>query len=281
MKLGALIISLGGYSSLSSSSVSAFTFVRSQPPPRQPLALHVASSNKVTLTFSVDYTVVSDPVPADRKEDFLRAFETNEICLSLLSSGGKRKVEESTLSPVLERYWDEIIKSQKTSPRFVRMDDSRVFLIDTDSKFPGITLFSTVCNGCTLVRDAAGRPTYEVLLLAEKQTVSGAAPVVWLFNKLTGKSKEDGKEFLKTTNEVSSVASIVESGDSVALQFVVDAKIYVVFPKSFMKILPASKEKMEEQGSASMRTTIVKDVDDAVAGAVQAFLVQKALTVDP
>lgn len=157
----------------------------------------------------------------------------------------------------------------------MRKDDSRLFLIDTDSKFPGLTLFSTVCNGCNLVRDTAGRPKYEFILLAEKQSASGAAPVVWLFNKMTGKSKESQEEFLKTTNEVKSVASIVDSGDSVALKFVVDVKIYVVFPKSLMKILPASKEKMEEQGSASVRSSIVNDVDNAVAGAVKAYLVQE------
>lgn len=270
MKVGALV-------SLGYCSLSANAFVLRTQSSRQPLALQLVD-NKETLTFSVEYTVISDPISVDRKEEFLELFETNEICQSLLSSGGKRKVQESPLSPVFESYWDDI--SQTTHPLFVRGGDSSLFFTDTDSKFPGVTLFSTVCNGCNLIRDVAGRPKYEFLLLAEKQSVSGAAPVVWLFNKLTGRSKESKEEFLKTSNEVKSVASIVDSGDSVALKFVVDAKIFVVFPKSLMKILPTSKEKMEEQGSASMRSTIVRDVDDAVAGAVNTFLKQKSLAPD-
>ncbi|GAX12985.1 hypothetical protein FisN_2Hh475 [Fistulifera solaris] len=245
---------------------------------RPSTALQLAANNQETLTFSVDYKLTSEPIPVDRKQEFLELFETNEICLSLLSSGGKRKVEEGTLSTVFKGYWDDICR--KTPSLSQRNSDSRLFLTDTDSKFPGLTLFSTVCNGCTLVRDSAGRPKYEFLLLAEKQSVSGAAPVVWLFNKLTGRSKESENDFLKTSNEVKSSASVVDSGDSVALQFEVDAKIYVVFPKTLLNILPTSKEKMEEQGSASMRSAIVRDVDNAVAGAVNTFLQQKSLASD-
>ncbi|GAX10945.1 hypothetical protein FisN_2Lh475 [Fistulifera solaris] len=257
------------------SSGTANAFVVSTQ--RSSTALHLAA-NQETLTFSVDYKMTSEPIPVDRKQEFLELFETNEICLSLLSSGGKRKVEEGTLSPVFEGYWDDIC--QKTPSFSKRSSDSRLFLTDTDSKFPGLTLFSTVCNGCNLVRDTTGRPKYEFLLLAEKQSVSGAAPVVWLFNKLTGRSKESKDDFLKTSNEIKSSASIVDSGDSLALQFEVCAKIYVVFPKTLLNILPTSKEKMEEQGSASMRSAIVRDVDNAVAGAVSTFLQQKSMTAD-
>lgn len=250
-----LLVWLGCY------SLSANAFLTLQTHPRHALTL---AETKETLTFSVDYTLISDPIPAERKEEFLNLFQTNEICKSLLSAGGKRNVRESTLSPVFERYWDEI------SPG--RDADSKLFFTDTDSKFPGLTLLSTICNGCNLVQDEAGRPKYEFVVLAEKQSVSGAPPVVWLFNKLTGDSRKNSGDFQKTVNAITSVASIVDCGDSIALQFVVDVKIYVVFPRSLLKILPTSKEKMEEQGSASMRAAIVKDIDDAVAGTVNAFL---------
>jgi hypothetical protein len=268
-KLG-ILFTLSCYSS---GTANAFIFSTTRPS----TALQLAA-NQETLTFSVDYTLTSEPIPVERKQDFPEFFKTNEVCLSLLSSGGKRRVEEGTLSPVFEGYWDDIC--QKTQSLSQRTSDSRLFLTDTDSKFPGLTLFSTVCNGCNLVRDGAGRAKYEFLLLAEKQSVSGAAPVVWLFNKLTGRSKENQDDFLKTTNEIKSSASIVDSGDSVALQFEVDAKIYVVFPKTLLNILPTSKEKMEEQGSASMRSAIVRDVDNAVAGVVCTFLEQKSMASD-
>jgi len=132
-------------------------------------------------------------------------------------------------------------------------------------------------------------PEYRAFLIAEQRQVFGPRPIVWLYNQLTGGGGGGGSSSSSSSSEEKQTGS--QQGEDVDQQQLSESngtavtRIYlrqddatqafsigfdctitvtVKFPKFLLRILPASKEKMEEQGSAAVQKSIEKDIRHAV-----------------
>jgi len=178
-------------------------------------------------------------------------------------------------------------------------------------RFPGLKVVTTVCSGVKLTTKQTRRedkdnssnnnninewPEYEFIMIGERRSVQGPKPLVWIYNQLTGgggnkknsdnqKAKGNGDtddmrdaSFNPSSTSARSLVSVVKQGDdddgdaAYAFTFDLEMQIRLEFPKALVRILPTSKERMEEQGSAAVLSSVKGDVVAAIAAAREAFV---------
>ena len=229
------------------------------------------------LVFRGDYVTTTDPLPAGTtQEDVAHFLSTPENRNVFLSAGGTRAVEPVDMTPQFKRYWQDICQHfhSSVSPA----DDDQLVQVATEVKFPGLKLVTTTLSGIKEIRnDKQILQAYEVFLIAEKMEPKGAVPMVWIYNKLTGNDKNEKGVFQPPKQaKAKSVIGYTELDDgSLALSFQLDMQITIEFPAVLLKILPTSKAKAEEQGSAAVMKTVSKDIDLAMMTAYDKFMEQK------
>lgn len=233
-----------------------------------------AALNKETLTFSADFAFVSEPFFVADRSDVISFFKKDETRDLLLSAGGKRSAEAVTLTPELIEMW-KICCNTFYGPESLPGENDIAIAAVSDIQFPGLKMITTVCSGSKALstRSNEDLPMYEFVLIADKFEVQGAAPVVWIFNKLTGSKAEDSQEFGLTKTRARSRVSLIETENSnYAFQFALEMQVKVEFPKVLVKIMPTTKEKMEEQGSNAILKAVKQDIIDAITETRNSFV---------
>jgi hypothetical protein len=234
--------------------------------------------SQANLTFRVELSVSSDPLPAETSTEQIKIFlgdmETRKI---MLSAGKSREVQQVSMSPELERLWRELCQQEYGEANLPGSPDDCILATDTITRLPGIQLINKIYNGVKTKTDDAGIPQYTFLMIGEKQSVSGPAPLVWIFNKLTGADKKKDPSLRPSGVAKSDVAIIKNDDGTLALRCDVTLKITVTFPAVLLKILPTSKEKAEASASASIGKGLQKEVEKSAKSLYDAFLkIQKA-----
>jgi len=241
-----------------------------------------------TLTFVGDFTYTSQPLPASATKEQIKDFFTSDKTKRLLASaGGKRPSKDEELTPELRQYWEDCCE-QFYGPESLPEEGDGLLSCENVIHFPGIELVTTVCTATKLIKKRLSKsendrgvddiPQHEFLLIAEKQQAFGPKPIKWIFNQLTGIDKDAKDKFNPPRARAKSHIRIVETEDSekgrpsYAISFDVNLQVLVSFPKVLVKIMPASKEKMEERGSASVAKAISKDVVAAIDATRDAFI---------
>jgi len=230
-----------------------------------------ASSNTETLTFSCDYTHLSEPIPNESKEELAAYLRQNEAKSLLISVGGKRPARTCDLTPELLSLWKEscdVFYGDASLPE----DGDEVIACESVINFPGLKYTSVIYSGTKLVHGGDGFPVHEFVLIAEQQRVEGPAPLVWVYRKLTGAENDPEGSINRSKGFARSRVFVLDKVDHCALAFDVNVQIRVDFPKIFVRIMPFPKEKMEEQGSASVLKALTKDIIDAVDITRNSFL---------
>jgi hypothetical protein len=238
--------------------------------PRRPTAHLYADNGQEVLTFSGNFELTSDHLPG-ATEDVASFFKSKECRNLLLSAGGTRPLAEVKVTPQLKEMWTEMCGFFGSTN--LPNDDDYVLICETTINFPGVCVRNKVYNGVKLLESENGLPEYELILVADKRSAEGPAPLVWLFNKLTGVKEDDDAEFSPPQGRVKNRVSIVklEDGD-LAVNVDVKFQIVIKFPTILVRLLPVSKEKMEENGTASVLKAISKDIMASVEGTREAFL---------
>jgi hypothetical protein len=248
----------------------------------QTTALHAERKNRVALVFACDLTFSCDPLPGNTKVEDMAEFLVSEECRRLLlSAGGTRAVEKLQVTPDLQGMWTEacdgLFVNSSSSPSLPK-EPEEFMSTDAIIPFSGITLTNTVVNGVTRMEDEkekGGLPKYLFVLVGEKRSVKGPKPLVWLYNKMTGVNGDEDTDtacYSKPKGGVFTYSSIVDKDDAPAFNVDVHLRIVIEFPKYVMRLLPASKEKIEEQGSNACARAVSKDVELAVRNVREAFL---------
>ena len=138
-------------------------------------------------------------------------------------------------------------------------------------------------------------PEYQLVYIKDEQTVEGPKVLVWIFHKLTGKrtntasssssssssnssdNEGNGKRNDDKSTNQQSVSSFsrfyVQTTQDKEIIFTIESMldIAVKFPSFLLKILPVSKEKAEEQGSASVMKTLLKDTAASLERVVEFY----------
>jgi hypothetical protein len=223
--------------------------------------------------------VTSPSVPADRRSDLAEFLRQKDARDRLASAGGRKTSQEHALTPDLRRLWINSCNECYGDASLPDPDRDAVVSCESVVRFPGLQLTSTVYVGAKLRCDA-GMPEHEFVLIAEQQRLEGPPPMVWMYRKLTGMtdhaadSSNDGTTPQPSKGHSKSRVSVVEldDGQSLALSLDTNLQIRVDFPSFLIRVLPASKERMEEQGSAAVLRAVSKDVVDAGNSTWDAFL---------
>ena len=242
---------------------------------------------KVKLVFRGDYSTQSDPLPPDTTLDDVSRFLAGEKNRDIfLSAGGTRSTRKLELTHTFEKYWHDACTHFSSSALPHNGDNDTIIAVDTQVKFPGVTLVTATVSG---IKERWSEPAtqhpkqqqrrlegYEILLIAERSKVRGVPAVVWLFNKLTGYDKREKEAYYppKQTKARSIIGSKVLTDGSLALTFELDLQVTIEFPALFLKILPASIEKMEAQGSRSILQSVGPDIEKAMKVAYDSFIEQ-------
>lgn len=257
---------------LLASSVECFATKSAQPSLAATKRLLAAEE---TLVFTGDYVYESDPVQGCTREDVISFFNEPTTQLFLISAGGKREVERhATLTADMKRLWLGVCEKFGSSldQEDWPSDSDEAVACDSIIQFPGLQLITTVLNGVKTRIDENGFPEYVFVLIGEKKRATGPAPIVWLYNKLTNADKEDAKNYILPETKAKSTVSIVEGEDEFSFKFTIEIQVQVGFPTSLIRILPTSKETMEEQGSAAVLKTVSGDIVDSITATRNDFL---------
>jgi hypothetical protein len=225
---------------------------------------------KETLKFEANFTLQSDQLGSNKKDE-LRAWVQSKTCRNhFLSAGGTTPISEVPLTPELEQLWTEACAGHYGADSRPEKNDV-VIVSETVIQFPGLKMENSVYSGVKLL-EQGDYPAYRSILIAEKQRVFGAAPIVWIFNQLTGNSAKKDDAFTRPMGMAKSNISILQEENSHYIKFDCNIQVAVKFPKVLVKIMPTSKEKMEEQGNAAVKKAVEKDVKKCVESASAAFL---------
>jgi hypothetical protein len=243
----------------------------------------------VELVFNGDCTLVSDPLPRDvTKEELIDFLHKKESRNYFFSAGETRAIDELELTAEFKRMWQDecnkLLLLDKTEGEFMMPNDDVDSVIGCEAKinFPGLLLTSTTLSGVKKINEDGhddGRrefPEYHVLGIAEQQRVEGPSPVVWLYRQLTGLNKKEKGKFYPPSASARSTISIVDTtkdgGGGYAFCLDVKLKIVTMVPDVLVKILPTSKEKMEEQGGAAVSKTVSKDMEASMKHVHKVFV---------
>jgi hypothetical protein len=242
--------------------------------PRYRMKSTILFAEKAKLTFTANFDVTSDKLPSDSYHDAYAFFMTKQFRNHLLSSGGKSFIQEVEVDDTLQQMWEEASETWsgiETSPNLENGDC--VVASETSLDFPSLKLLNTVYSGVKCLIDINGKPYYTCVSIADKRTPVGPAPVVWLYNKLTGSNTTT--EYSPPGGRAKSVITIDEINDGHAIRFQAEVQIIVEFPKLLMKLLPASKEKLEHDGSVSVYKSLNKQIQHGIESIVDNFQLWK------
>lgn len=229
------------------------------------------NAEKETITFSAVFDLMSDTLPTTDENEAYTFCRSKHCRDHFLSAGGKSNVIEVEWSDALASKWRAAADKSYGIESLPNLTEGDCLVAcTTSSSFPPLKLMNTAYCGVKILEDSNRVPIYKVYLVADKRTPVGPAPAVWIYNKLNGADSDD--EFSPTNGNAITSVSVKKGNDGgYAIHFTCKIEIVLEFPKLLLKILPASKEKIEEQGSASIKKSIEKDINFALMTTKEAF----------
>lgn len=230
-----------------------------------------AAAGEEKLIFRADCRL-SEELTGDGDREVIKDFlQLDETRFLLLSAGGRRHCFPVSSCPQTKSLWNQVNKDHPSSS----FEDITFMATETTVKFPGFRMRNTVLNGCQQHFDSkSGMPVLTFCLIGDKKQLEGSLPVVWLVRKLTGIPKDHTiQPFQATETMAETKISIVpiEDGKS-QLEMNIDFTTTVAFPKKLLKLLPTSKEQVEERGSESIIKVVRKDGSDALQAVEKLWL---------
>ena len=228
-------------------------------------------SGITTLKFIGSATTSTDTVPLcplPSSEKSLLAFFCVDANRDILMEGTGNKVEPMEMTTELLKRWKS--EAQRVGAQAPEQSDAMLRVTTQGIQFPGLKLLSVATIGAKLVEagdEKDDMPTYEFTLVKDEIKGEGPRPIRFIFNKLT--AGRDDKE--QTTHSLTKTTAELKE-DGIAFTSSSCLEVDVSFPSLLLRILPVSKEKAEEQGSASILKTIERDSGPALENFKQAYL---------
>lgn len=248
--------------------------VRMKTSPRTAAAASSSSNDKEEggLTLIADARIISGTLPCSdplKVKEFLMRDETRNL---IMSAGGERPYETINRTPQLLQLWENVCEEYFTDDDKPKESDE-LFAVDTSIKFPGLTLVTSSLNGIKKITSSGDDKeslVYEFYLIGEEQTLKGAPPMVWLYKQLSNKDEEKSG-YGPTNGKVKTSVTLVKQEDGYALDLDCRFQILMKFPRIALKLLPASKEKIEAQASESIRKTVETDLKKSLQAVEKTF----------
>jgi hypothetical protein len=220
---------------------------------------------------------VTLPDSSEQIDELRKFFSIDETNFHLLAKGTRNTVQEARendIQPCLSSWTKEAIRmgADKLTPK------DKVLSLSVTTPFLVFVLKVTAMIGVKLLWhsfDTNGNhendqknivlPEYQFTLLSQTFTADGPPPLVFIFNQLTGINKTV-KGTYKQPNHALFTVKAEPSSDHKRLSFVsrMTAELNIRFPEILLKLLPVAKERIEKEGSASLKRSMERDVPPGV-----------------
>jgi len=244
------------------------------------ISKYESSKGLVKVIFSAKKKLSSQPISLSQLQEsqislsqFFTSSQNRNLILSKDIDGVQNISSSIPPNSRLLQLWKQQSEGYDIDPSVdMTQDDSyEVLEVVTRTQFPGMVLKSMNIIGSKRIfsnSDQQYDPSqYQLTLLDTKLEPEGNSPIVWLFKKIVGKETNGiSKQPMEEPRGSSFTTFTLEYLNDNEIQFTSDAKlsVRVEFPKLLIRLLPVSLEKMEEQGSKSMQSTIDKEVGPAL-----------------
>lgn len=222
-----------------------------------------------TLTLDGRVEISSKPVPPVSKETLAAFVGSSENRNLLVSAGGNRPVKEVELTPQLLALWNKAC--DKLGAQCPDKSDSVVEVRTSGIDFPGLHLESLAVIGIKNVGDSQNEKLYEFVLIQNQSKARGLAPVVWIFNKLTGTGEKDNSD-RQSSLSLTTLSYKEVNNSEIVFTSSTHLTVKVKFPAFLLTILPTNKEKAEESGGESISKVLTRDVTTSMNEFEKAYL---------
>jgi hypothetical protein len=223
-----------------------------------------------TLTFRGELTLNSNPGKAVDIEKIIEFFQNPEHRNLLVTAGGSRPASELSVTGELFNEWKKAAsKVGATAP--VGGAGEALLIVETGGiRFPGLTVISNAILGSkTFVLNHT--PMYEFVLIKDEQSVEGLPPVVWIYKQLTGSGNKESASETSARSLRKVTVDVDEAGKELKFKSVSSLEVAIKIPSLLLRILPVSKEKAEEQGSAAVLKAVEVDASKGIAKFKEAY----------
>jgi len=129
--------------------------------------------------------------------------------------------------------------------------------VQTMMQFPGLRATASSVLGTRLISIQDTFPEYQFTLLNSYNKAEGLPPAVWMYNLLTGNNTKKKKDNLTSSY---STVSIQRRGNEYVFTTNAELQVNIKFPSKLLKIIPLSKDTLEERGSLAIQKELEKQV---------------------
>lgn len=232
-----------------------------------------SSTRSASLVFQGDCSVLTDPLPPDTTfRDVSDFFADPDSRMAFCSGGDAQEAPFDEWEPLWrdcchEWYGKDCLPSE----------GDKVFRVDTWTHFPGLKVCTTVFAGVkVLAKEETTTPRCCVVVIGQEQSAKGLPPVLWVFDKIMGTSNSK-KKSAKPMGPVKSFYSVEKQPDDdndnnrLCIKLETAFRFDIRFPSKLLKLLPMSKTKAEEQGSAALSKSIAQSGRQGISTTYRAF----------
>ena len=236
------------------------------------------SGDVVQMSFLGEKVVTTAPAPFTRSKD-VQEFFLQERFRNLLFFRNDVSPVPNPTNDMMCRWSSELelggrVELDHIDGNMELGPNESIIRIKTDLSMPGLKIRTINTIGAKLILEQAGNgeeegascnldaglPEYQFTLLESELIPEGAAPLVWLFNKLT--------RFRDTTSSFTRVRANNAGGvDCDKIIFTTEARLEtrIQIPQKGIKALPGvDVAKFERQGSKSIQRLLEKELEPAL-----------------
>ena len=238
-----------------------------------------SGSDMVQMSFLGEKVVTTAPAPFTRSKD-VQEFFLQERFRNLLFFRNDVSTIRNPTNEMMCRWSSELklgggVELDHIDGNMGLGPNESIIRIKTDLSMPGLKILTINTIGAKLILEQsgdgeegdeascnldAGLPEYQFTLLESELIPEGAAPLVWLFNKLT--------RFRDTTSSFTRVRANNAGGvDCDKIIFTTEARLEtrIQIPQKGIKALPGvDVAKFERQGSKSIQKLLEKELEPAL-----------------
>lgn len=210
------------------------------------------------------------PLPSAASKQSLQEFFASENYRNLLFFRNDVTTQPNPTKEMMDRWSSELKLGggkeldDDTGNNLLGPTES-VIQIKTILTMPGLKILTINTIGTKLILDggmnaaADNLPEYQFTLLESQLIPQGAAPLVWLFNKLI--------RYRDTTSSFTRVKAKNAGGvncDKVVFTTEARLETRIRIPRKAMKAMPVNVERFERQGSKSIQKLLEKELEPAL-----------------
>ena len=226
------------------------------------------------LQFKASMMYQSDLVPFEHSQQVTRFFDTTESNFHLLAKGTRNSVAEINNQTLVSHLSHWRIEARNMGAEQPNSND-KLLSVSVNTPFLVFVLRVQAMIGVKLLWHSHKSPTsknekvllpeYQFTLLDQKFTADGPPPLVFIFNQLTGIQKTAKGTYTQPNHALFTVIA-KPSADFKSISFIsrMTAELNIRFPEILLQLLPVPKERIEKEGSISLKRNMERDIPPSV-----------------